>query len=105
MKSFNTTSKTLVLVAGVLASHFAFADQTGNSNGGLMKQMLNDSYKVSTIRSADTQKQLENVQIAKESGNGGLAVDMQPAAQLRMIGNQADLNSIKLGDTSLQGRN
>lgn len=106
MKSFNKSSvKTLVLVAGILASHFALAASTGNADGGLMKQMLNHSNQVSAIRSADAQQKLQNVHFAKDAGNGGLAATMQVSTLKNVTGDyQTALDSIQLGDTATQGR-
>jgi hypothetical protein len=106
MKSFNNSSvKALVLVAGVLASHFALAASAGNADGGLMKQMLNDSNQVSVVRSADAQQKLQNVHFAKDAGNGGLAATMQASTSKVVSGDyQTALDSIQLGDTATQGR-
>lgn len=106
MKSFNQTSvKALVLVASVLASQMALA-QTGKANGGLMNQMTPDSYKVSAINTAEAQQQLQQVQIAAEPGNGGLAAAMQTQVQSPVAPDaQQQLDSIHLGNASTEGHN
>lgn len=101
----NKITKSTLLVSGLFCCSVAIAQNFGNHDGGLMKEMQNALHPPKIIINNTTQGKLHNVKIVENSDkNGGLMKEMMtsryPEKIINEPGVQEKLHKIDLGDTT-----